>query len=85
MIGAFSLFSMLALSIFQIITRNFFDFGYSEIEIINRNLLIICGAMGAVIATSKLRHIKIDVLSVFISQFVQRQNMRAFLKNFPSP
>ena len=66
-IAALSLFSLLALSIFQIITRNFFDFGYAEIEIINRNLLVICGAMGAVIATSKLRHIKIDVLSVFMS------------------
>jgi TRAP-type C4-dicarboxylate transport system permease small subunit len=63
-IGAFSLFLMLALSIFQIITRDFFDFGYAEIEIINRNLLIICGAMGAVLATSKLRHIKIDALAV---------------------
>jgi TRAP-type C4-dicarboxylate transport system permease small subunit len=65
-IGAFSLFLMLALSIFQIITRNFFDFGYAEIEIINRNLLIICGAMGAVLATSKLRHIKIDAFAIFL-------------------
>ena len=67
-IGAFSLFLMLALSIFQIITRNFFDFGYTEIAIINRNLLIICGAMGAVLATSKLRHIKIDALVAFMDE-----------------
>ncbi len=67
-IAALSLFLLLALSLFQIITRNFFDFGFSEIEIINRNLLIICGAMGAVIATSKLRHIKIDVLTTFMSK-----------------
>jgi TRAP-type C4-dicarboxylate transport system permease small subunit len=67
-IAAFSLFLLLALSLFQIITRNFFDFGYPEIEIINRNLLIICGAMGAVLATSKLRHIKIDVLTAFMSK-----------------
>ena len=65
-IAAASLFLLLALSIFQIITRNFFDFGYAEIEIINRNLLIICGAMGAVIATSKMRHIKIDALTTFL-------------------
>ena len=69
-IAASSLFLLLALSIFQIITRNFFDFGYAEIEIINRNLLIICGAMGAVIATSKMRHIKIDALTTF---FTERQ------------
>lgn len=67
-IAALSLFLLLALSLFQIFTRNLFDFGYAEIEIINRNLLIICGAMGAVIATSKLRHIKIDALTVFMSE-----------------
>ncbi len=67
-IAALSLFLLLALSLFQIITRNVFNFGYAEIEIINRNLLIICGAMGAVIATSKLRHIKIDALTVFLNE-----------------
>ena len=66
-IAALSLFLLLTLSLFQIITRNVFNFGYPEIEIINRNLLIICGAMGAVIATSKLRHIKIDALTIFLS------------------
>ena len=66
-IAAFSLFLLLALSLFQIITRNFFDFGFAEIEIINRNLLVVCGAMGAVLATSKLRHIKIDALTVFMN------------------
>jgi TRAP-type C4-dicarboxylate transport system permease small subunit len=66
-IAATSLFLLLALSLFQIFTRNVLDFGYAEIEIINRNLLIICGAMGAVLATSKLRHIKIDALTVFMS------------------
>jgi len=66
-IAAFSLFLLLALSLFQVITRNVFNFGYAEIEIINRNLLVICGAMGAVIATSKMRHIKIDALTVLMS------------------
>ncbi len=65
-VAALSLFLLLALSIFQIITRNFFNFGYAEIEIINRNLLVLCGSMGAVIATAKLRHIKIDVLTAFM-------------------
>jgi TRAP-type C4-dicarboxylate transport system permease small subunit len=67
-IAAFSLFAMLALSLFQIITRNLFNFGYAEIDIINRNLLIICGAMGAVIATAKMRHIKIDALVTILSE-----------------
>ena len=67
-IAALSLFLLLALSLFQIFTRNFFNFGYAEIEIINRNLLVICGAMGAVLATSKLRHIKIDALATLMSE-----------------
>jgi TRAP-type C4-dicarboxylate transport system permease small subunit len=67
-IAALSLFLLLALSLFQIFTRNFFNFGYAEIEIINRNLLVICGAMGAVIATSKLRHIKIDALCSVLNE-----------------
>lgn len=67
-IAAFSLFTMLVLSLFQIVTRNFFNFGYPEIEIINRNLLIVCGAMGAVIATSKMRHIKIDALTAYMNE-----------------
>ena len=67
-VAAVSLFAMLALSIFQIITRNFFNFGYAEIEIINRNLLVICGAMGSVLATSSLRHIKIDALVAFLDE-----------------
>lgn len=67
-IAALSLFLLLAFSLFQIFTRNVFNFGYAEIEIINRNLLVICGSMGAVIATSKLRHIKIDALTTFMNQ-----------------
>ena len=67
-IAALSLFLLLAFSLFQIITRNLFNFGYAEIEIINRNLLVICGAMGAVLATSKLRHIKIDALTAFMNE-----------------
>lgn len=67
-IAALSLFLLLLLSLVQILTRNFLDFGFPQIEIINRNLLIISGAMGAVIATSKLRHIKIDALTTFMSK-----------------
>ena len=67
-IAGTSLFLLLALSLVQILTRNLFDFGFPEIEIINRNLLVICGTMGAVIATSSFRHIKIDVLTAIMSK-----------------
>lgn len=67
-IAASSLFLMLALSIFQIIIRNTLDFGYPEIDIINRHLLVICGAMGAILATPHLRHIKIDALTPLLKK-----------------
>lgn len=73
LVAAFSLFLLLALSLLQIITRNFFDFGYAEIEIINRHLLVICGTMGAVIATSKSKHIKIDALNSVIDEGSRRR------------
>ena len=67
-VAALSLFLLLLLSVVQMLIRNIFDFGYPEIEIINRYLLVICGSMGAVIATSKFRHIKVDAFATFMSK-----------------
>lgn len=66
-LAAGSVLLLLCLSIFQILLRNFFDFGYPEIDIINRNLLVLCGIMGAVLATSKRAHIKTDALNVLLT------------------
>jgi TRAP-type C4-dicarboxylate transport system permease small subunit len=68
LVAASSLLLMLLLSMVEIFTRNFFDFGFPEIEIINRNLLIVCGATGSVLATSSLRHIHVDALTPFLSK-----------------
>lgn len=67
-IAALSLLSLLALSVFQMLVRNLFDFGIPEIEILNRHLLLVCGAMGAILAASQCRHIKIDALSPLLSE-----------------
>jgi TRAP-type C4-dicarboxylate transport system permease small subunit len=67
LIAALSLLLLLVLSLVQIFIRNLLDFGYPEIDIINRNLLVVCGSMGAVLATSKFRHIKIDALTPILS------------------
>ncbi len=72
-IAASSLTLLLALSIFQILLRNFYDFGYPEIDIINRHLLIVCGMMGATLATSKFAHIKIDALSTVLSDVTKNR------------
>lgn len=66
-IAGLSLLLLLVLSILQILVRNLLNFGYPEIEIINRNLLVVCGAMGTVLATSQFRHIKIDALTPLLS------------------
>jgi TRAP-type C4-dicarboxylate transport system permease small subunit len=70
-LAAGSVLLLLSLSIFQILLRNFFDFGYPEIDIINRNLLVLCGMMGAVLATSRSAHIKTDALNVLLTPAVK--------------
>ncbi len=67
-IAAGSLLLLLLLSIFQMLLRNILDFGYPEIELINRHLLVVCGMMGAVLATANLSHIKIDALTTVLSK-----------------
>ncbi len=66
-LAAGGLFLLLALSIFQILIRNLFDFGYPQIDIINRHLLVVCGMMGAALATAKSSHIKTDALNILLS------------------
>ena len=66
-VAAGSLLLLLVLSVFQMLLRNTLDFGYPEIDIISRHLLVISGLMGAVLATSKHAHIKTDALSLLLS------------------
>ena len=71
--AAASILLLLVLSIFQILLRNILDFGYPEIDIINRNLLVLCGMTGAVLATSRYSHIKTDALNTLLSQTLKNQ------------
>ena len=75
-LAAGSLLLLLLLSIFQIALRNILEFGYPEIDIINRYLLVLCGMMGAVLATSKLTHIKTDALNVLFSSQIKNKLQR---------
>lgn len=65
--AALSLLLILLLSLLQILMRNLFDTGFTEIELLNRHLLVIAGLMGAGIACHQARHIKIDALSTVMS------------------
>ena len=73
MIAAASLCLLLLLSLSQILLRNIFEFSYPEIDIINRHLLVICGMMGAVLATSKSAHIKTDALNLLLSENIKNR------------
>jgi TRAP-type C4-dicarboxylate transport system permease small subunit len=72
-VAAGSLLLLLIISIFQMLVRNIFDFGYPEIDIISRHLLVITGLMGAVLATARHAHIKTDALSLLLSKSVKNK------------
>lgn len=65
--AATSLLVLLGLMLLQLVIRNVLNFGYPEIEVITRHLLIMCGGFGAVLATPRLSHIKIDALTPLLS------------------
>jgi TRAP-type C4-dicarboxylate transport system permease small subunit len=78
-LAASSLLLLLLLSVFQMLLRNILNFGYPEIEILNRHLLLVCGAMGAVIATSQFRHIKIDALTPLLDKATNKRIAKPLL------
>lgn len=72
-IAAISLLAMLLLSLLQILSRNFFDTGFPQFELLNRHLLIVAGLMGAAIACHQSRHIKIDALATVMNTKQKRR------------
>jgi TRAP-type C4-dicarboxylate transport system permease small subunit len=68
-----SLLLLLILAMFQLLARNLFDTGFSQMEIITRHLILFIIFMGAALVSEQNKHIKIDVLTHFLSQ--ERQDM----------
>lgn len=66
-VAVVSLAVMIALGLTQIILRNCFDSGFIWADILIRALVLWVGFSGAVIATSKGRHIAIGALVKFLS------------------
>jgi len=66
-IAASSLLLLLLITITQIIARNFFDTGFSEVEILSRHLVLFITFMGAALVSEQNKHIKIDILSAFMN------------------
>ncbi|VAW64799.1 hypothetical protein MNBD_GAMMA08-454 [hydrothermal vent metagenome] len=66
-IAASSLFFLLALTLTQVILRNFFELGFSDIDVVSRHLVLFVAFMGAALASEGGRHIKIDCVNSLLS------------------
>lgn len=65
-LAAVSLLTMLALTLGQIIARNFFDTGLPAADTLARYLVLYVAFFGAALASDTDQHIKIDVLCAFL-------------------
>lgn len=68
LVAAASLILLLALSLIQIVARNFFDTGFSHLDVITRHLVLCIAFMGAALACENNGHIKIDVLATLLPE-----------------
>ncbi|VAW60495.1 hypothetical protein MNBD_GAMMA11-458 [hydrothermal vent metagenome] len=66
-IAGISLLLLLILALSQVILRNVFDTGFSDIDVISRHLVLFIAFMGAALATDSNQHIKVDCLNSIIS------------------
>jgi len=62
-IAGLSLLLLLILAITQVILRNFFELGFSNLDIISRHLVLFVTFMGAALASENSQHIKIDCIN----------------------
>lgn len=70
-VAAYSLLLLLIFTLTQIIARNFFNAGFPDLEVISRHLVLYIAFSGAALISESNKHIKIDILPVFLSP---RQN-----------
>jgi len=69
--AAISLLLLLVLALSQVILRNVFDTGFSNIDVISRHLVLFIAFMGAALATDSNQHIKIDCLNSVVNKQFQ--------------
>jgi len=72
-VASFSLLLLLVLAFSQVILRNFFDLGFSNIDVISRHLVLFITFMGAALACEGHQHIKIDFISSLIKSTVKKK------------
>lgn len=71
--AATSLALLLALSLLQVILRNIFEFGLSDIDVIARHLVLFITFMGAALASEGNQHIKIDCVTSIINENIKQK------------
>ena len=67
-LAASSLLLLLALTLIQVVARNFFETGFPPLEVISRHLVLYVAFLGAALITEDQNHIKIDFLSHLLSE-----------------
>ena len=78
-IASASLLLLLLLAVIQVIARNFFEAGFSHMEVVTRHLILFIIFMGAALVSEQNRHIKIDILTPFLSIEQQEKLIRPLL------
>ncbi len=78
-IAATSLLLLLILAISQVVLRNVFELGFSNIDVISRHLVLFITFMGAALAAENSQHIKIDVINSFLKPTTKEKLKRPLL------
>lgn len=79
LVGTGSLILLLLLAVFQVLARNFFDTGFTHLEVITRHLILFIIFMGAALVSEQNKHIKIDILTPLMSTGQQEKLTRPLL------
>jgi len=66
-LAGISLLALLVLSISQVVMRNLFEIGFSDIDTITRHLVLFVTFMGAALVSEGNQHIKIDCVTSVIN------------------
>ncbi len=78
-VAAVSLLLLLILSLSQVILRNFFELGFSNIDVISRHLVLFITFMGAALACESSQHIKMDFINSLLSASFKQQIARPLI------
>lgn len=78
-IAGFSLLMLLALALGQVILRNIFEIGFSDIDVISRHLVLFITFMGAALVSESNQHIKIDCMNAVIKPSLKQRLKRPLL------